>query len=190
MDLISILRVAEVIFGIGLVIFVHEAGHFIAARMCGVRVEVFSLGFGPAILARRRGNTIYQLALIPFGGYVRMAGEGVAGGTPKPDELGSKTVGQRFFVYSGGVLMNLIFALVAFPIAYRAGVPVTPAIISAPTPGGAAWQAGLRSGDIIVTVDRQKVFSLKDLVQIVNGRTSELLLLIQRGESALYLWIP
>ena len=58
------------------------------------------------------------------------------------------------------------------------------------TQESAAWQAGLRSGDIILTVDRQKVFSLKDLVQIVNGRTSELLLLIQRGESALYLWIP
>ena len=58
------------------------------------------------------------------------------------------------------------------------------------TQESAAWQVGLRSGDIILTVDRQKVFSLKDLVQIVNGRTSELLLLIQRGESALYLWIP
>ncbi|MAE45395.1 MAG: hypothetical protein CMJ86_00735 [Planctomycetes bacterium] len=165
MDLISILRVAEVIFGIGLVIFVHEAGHFIAARMCGVRVEVFSLGFGPAILARRRGNTIYQLALIPFGGYVRMAGEGgAAGGTPRPDELGSKTVGQRFFVYSGGVLMNVIFALVAFPIAYRAGVPVTPAIISAPTPGGAAWQVGLPAGAELLKINDHHLRDFEDLI--------------------------
>jgi regulator of sigma E protease len=165
MDLISILRVAEVIFGIGLVIFVHEAGHFIAARLCGVRVEVFSLGFGPAILSRRRGETIYQLALIPFGGYVRMAGEGGStGGTPKPDELGAKTVGQRFFVYSGGVLMNMIFALVAFPIAYRAGVPVTPAIISAPTPGGAAWQAGLPSGAELLEINGHHLRDFEDLI--------------------------
>lgn len=166
MDLTSILRVVQVIFGIGMVIFVHEGGHFIAARLCRVRVEVFSLGFGPPIWSRRRGNTVYQLALVPFGGYVRMAGEGSApeGRKPLPDELGSKTVGQRFFVYSGGVIMNLVFALVCFPIAYRVGVPVTPAIISAPTPGGAAWQAGLPSGAKLIDINGHKLRDFESLI--------------------------
>lgn len=175
MNLESILRIVEVIFGIGMVIFVHEGGHFIAARMCGVRVEVFSLGFGPAIFTKIRGNTAYQLALIPFGGYVRMAGEGSApGAVPKPDDLGSKSVGQRFFVYSGGVIMNLIFALVCFPIAYRVGVPVTPAIVSAPTPGGAAWLAGVPAGAQLVEYNGHALRDFEDLVgEVALGGSGE-----------------
>src|SRR5688572_11866115 len=117
MDFTSIARVMQVAVGIGLVIFVHELGHFIAARWCGVRVEVFSLGFGPKLFAWRRGATTYQLAMVPLGGYVKMAGEEGAGGgrAPLPDELPAKSVGQRFFIYSGGVLMNVIFALLVFP---------------------------------------------------------------------------
>ena len=90
---------------------------------------------------------MYQLAMVPFGGYVRMAGEGAApGSTPAHDELGAKSVGARFLVYSGGVIMNVVFALVAFPIAYSFGVPITRPIISAPVAGGGAWEAGIPAG--------------------------------------------
>jgi len=71
----SIYRILQVVLGIGLVIFVHEAGHFFAARLCKVRVEVFSLGFGPRLFGWRRGDTLYQVAAVPVGGYVKMAGE-------------------------------------------------------------------------------------------------------------------
>ena len=63
------------IFGIGLVIFVHELGHFLVAKRCGVRVEIFSLGFGPRLLGLRRGETDYRISLVPIGGYVKMAGD-------------------------------------------------------------------------------------------------------------------
>jgi len=77
MDWISdISRILLVAFGIGLVIFVHELGHFLAARRCGVRVETFSLGFGPKLFGWKRGDTTYQLAAVPLGGYVQMKGEG------------------------------------------------------------------------------------------------------------------
>src|SRR5882672_7786018 len=87
---------AMVALGIGAVIFVHELGHFLAARWCGVRVEVFSLGFGPRVFGWRRNGTSYQLSLVPLGGYVKMAGEeGIeAGRAPDPDELPAKSVGQ------------------------------------------------------------------------------------------------
>lgn len=75
MDALELLRILQVVFGIGLVIFVHEAGHFLAARWCGVQVQVFSLGFGPALLSFRRRGTIYQIAAIPLGGFVKMAGD-------------------------------------------------------------------------------------------------------------------
>ena len=173
MDPESLLRTLQVALGIGLVIFVHEAGHFLAARWCGVRVDVFSLGFGPALLQFRRGATVYQLAMVPFGGYVRMAGEGAAPGTaPAHDELGAKSVGARFLVYSGGVIMNVVFALVAFPIAYSFGVPITRPIIAAPVAGGGAWTAGIPAGSELTAVGDAPIRDFEDLVGAValNGR--------------------
>ena len=172
MDPAALLRTLQVALGIGMVIFVHEAGHFLAARWCGVRVEVFSLGFGPPLLSFRRGSTTYQLALVPFGGYVRMAGEGaLPGTTPAPDELGAKSVGARFFVYSGGVLMNLVFALVAFPVAYSFGVPITRPVIGTPVPGGGAWAAGIPAGSELLEVGGSPLRDFEDLVGAValNG---------------------
>lgn len=148
MDLLNLARILQVIFGVGLVIFVHELGHFLAARRCGVRVEVFSLGFGPKLLAWTRGATTYQIALVPLGGYVKMAGEEGDGEArpPASDELGSKTVGQRFLIFAGGVIMNVIFAIVVFPLILLAGVPFSEPTIGVTMPGSPAWQAGLEPG--------------------------------------------
>jgi regulator of sigma E protease len=104
-------NIVLVVLGIGGVIFVHECGHFFMARWCGVRVDVFSLGFGPRLLGFRRGATSYQLALLPIGGFVKMAGEeGTEGRGPAPDELPAKSVGQRFLIYSGGVMRTSCWA--------------------------------------------------------------------------------
>ena len=149
----------QVVLGIGLVIFVHEAGHFLAARWCGVRVEVFSLGFGPRLFGWRRGATLYQIAAVPVGGYVRMAGELPNGrGRPqRPDDLVSKSVGQRFFIYSGGVLMNVVFALVVFPIVLASGVPTNEPLV-VPDKGSPAWKAGLERGTRVLAVDGEEVW--------------------------------
>ena len=153
------LRVLQVGFGIGMVIFVHEMGHFLAARWCGVRVDIFSLGFGPRLLSFQRGDTTYQLAAVPFGGYVRMAGE-MPDGTGRPpasDELGAKSVPQRFLIYSGGVIMNMIFALVLFPVALSSGLSSLTPIVTA-VPGSPAWHAGIPSGSRVVTANGKEVF--------------------------------
>jgi len=178
----DILLLLQVVLGIGLVIFVHEAGHFIAARMCGVRVDVFSLGFGPRLLGFRRGATLYQVAAIPLGGYVRMAGEEASGdmGSHDPgaqlaavhsdlrqygDELHEKSVGQRFFIYSGGVIMNVIFALIVFPLVLLAGVPVVTPQVDAPVPGSPAWHARVVPGSRVLAVNGNDVF---DFLHIPN----------------------
>lgn len=155
----EIFRLLQVVFGIGLVIFVHEAGHFIAARMCGVRVEVFSLGFGPRLFGWRRGTTTYQVAAIPVGGYVKMAGEMAdgSGRRPREDDLVSKSVGQRFFIYSGGVLMNVVFALIVFPIVLFSGIATWEPVV-VPEKGSPAWMAGLPSGARILSVDGDEVY--------------------------------
>ena len=155
MDLAQLVIYTQVALGIGLVIFVHELGHFLAARACGVRVEIFSLGFGPRLFGWKRGTTTYQLALLPLGGFVRMAGEDRfgSGESFQSDELGAKSVGQRFLIFSGGVLMNVLFGLVVFPIVLFYGVPFEEPVIGRAIPGGPAWEAGLEPGTRVLEVN-------------------------------------
>ena len=157
---IEIARYAQVVLGISLVIFVHEAGHFLCARLCKVKVEVFSLGMGPRVFGWRRGPTLYQVALIPIGGYVRMAGEESleSRAKPAPDELHAKSVGQRFLIYSGGVLANVLFGLVVFPIIFAAGVPCSEPLLGPSTPGTPAWHQGIPAGTRVLAVNGHKVF--------------------------------
>ncbi len=161
----TLFRILLVVLGVGLVIFVHELGHFIAARIHKVRVEVFSIGFGPRLFGLQRGDTLYQVAIIPIGGYVRMAGEDrrLDGLEPRSDDLAAKSVGARFFIYSGGVLMNVLFALVVFPIIFFVGVPFPPPVIDEPAAGGGAWAAGLTEGTEVLEVDGHRIF---DFMQI------------------------
>jgi regulator of sigma E protease len=168
------------IFGIGLVIFVHELGHFLAARFCGVRVETFSIGMGPRILSWKWGDTQWQLALLPIGGYVKMAGDEISTEEaeadisdtsfdhlygddgqriPQDDELGSKSIGQRFLIFAGGVIMNVIFGLVVFPIVLLAGVPFIAPVMGAPALGSPAWEAGLEAGTEFLAVDGADIFA-------------------------------
>lgn len=151
------------VLGIGLVIFVHEAGHFMCARACGVDVEVFSLGFGPRLFGVVRGGTDYRISLVPIGGYVKMLGDQPGEGEGDPRALTSKSVGQRFLVYSGGVIMNVVFALVAFPILFTIGVPLARPAVGAVTPGGAAWEAGLQEHDEILEINGRRILGFSDI---------------------------
>ncbi|HLG58973.1 MAG TPA: RIP metalloprotease RseP [Vicinamibacterales bacterium] len=158
------------LFVLGVLIFVHELGHFLAARRHGVRVLTFSLGFGPKILKVKRGDTEYCISAIPLGGYVKMAGE-----TPEdprsgqPDEFLSKTKWQRFQILFAGPAMNIILAVVvlAFVLAqgvqraaYWDGPPVIGAIVS----GSPAEKVGLVPGDRVLTVAGREVNTWRDLL--------------------------
>ncbi|MSR61869.1 MAG: RIP metalloprotease RseP [Planctomycetes bacterium] len=184
----EIARGLQVIFGIGLVIFVHELGHYLAARLCKVRVETFSLGFGPRLLGKRIGSTYYQLAAIPLGGYCRMAGEErrADGLPPEPDELPAKSVGQRFFIYSGGVLMNVLFGLVVFTILFQVGVPFTSPIVGQTIPGGPAWRAGVPEGQEIVAVNGTPILEFEHhYTEIALGDPQRATLLMRDPHSGL-----
>jgi regulator of sigma E protease len=159
MDFDNLSRLAEMVIGIGLVIFVHEFGHFLAARLCQVRVEVFSLGFGPKLFGFRRGETLYQLAALPIGGFCRMAGEESLGdgAPPAPYELRAKPVGQRFFIYSGGVLMNVVFGVIVMPLLLFHGVPFNAPVIGQVVPGSGAWHARIEPGTRVLTVNGNPV---------------------------------
>src|SRR5436189_4284207 len=101
------------VFVLGVLVFIHELGHFLAARRLGGRVLTFSLGFGPKILKVKRGDTEYCISAVPLGGYVKMAGESPDDPrTGKPDEFLSKTKWERFQILIMGPVMNLLLAVV------------------------------------------------------------------------------
>ncbi len=150
-------RLIEIIFFLGLVIFVHELGHFAVARWCGVLVERFSIGFGPVLLSFKRGDTEYAISAIPLGGYVKMLGQSDVPGAEQessdPRSYQNKSVPQRMAIISAGVVMNILFGLICFAIAYKVGVPYGPATVGSVTPGWPAWKAGLEPGDRIVKIN-------------------------------------
>jgi len=164
------------LFVLGVLIFVHELGHFLAARRHGVRVLTFSLGFGPKILKVTRGDTEYCVSAIPLGGYVKMAGESPEDPrSGQPDEFLSKTKWQRFQILFAGPAMNIILAVVvlAFVLAQGTQIPIyldQPPVLGAVLPESPAAQAGLRRGDRILTVAGREMDSWEDLLIEISTR--------------------
>jgi len=152
------------VVGLGGLIFFHELGHFLACRVTGTRVEAFSIGFGPQLFGWRRGNTVYKLCIIPLGGYVKMAAENPGEeNTGAPDEFPNKSFSARLLIMSAGVIFNAILAFLLFAWAFGLGVYSNSAQIGSTVTGGPAWEAGLQTGDIVRTIDGQRVFDFKDL---------------------------
>ena len=169
--------VAVVLF-IGALIFVHEMGHFLVAKYFDIKVEKFSLGFGPPLVAFTRGETTYQVALIPLGGYVRMAGEYGSEELPREERARSFThapVHQRALVALAGPAANLVFPVVCF-FAYNVlGPEVLPPVVGQVEPGRPADRAGLRPGDRIARVDGERTWSFDRVVQLISARPGETL---------------
>ncbi|MGL6073808.1 MAG: site-2 protease family protein [Fimbriiglobus sp.] len=146
-------------FGLSFIIFIHELGHFVAAKLCDVHVKTFSIGFGPALpfCSFKYGETTYKLALIPLGGFVAMAGEADGNnmevGTDEPEDaaedprnLKNKPVWQRMIIVSAGVFMNIVLSSILFIVTYMHGVEESPGIMASVETGSAAWKAGIHSG--------------------------------------------
>lgn len=182
------------LFVLGVVVVFHEYGHFLAARLVGVRVDVFSFGFGRRLLGWKRGDTDYRVSLIPLGGYVRMAGElSEDGATGAPDEFESKRSWQKLLVLFAGPAFNLILAVGLLAAAHVIGIRV-PAFLSqevrveAVEPGSPAETAGVMPGDVVRRLDGQPVPDwrrLGDLEAIKPNR--EVTLEIERDGGALEL---
>jgi regulator of sigma E protease len=151
------------LFVLGVLIFVHELGHYAMAKRLGVRVLTFSLGFGPKILGFRRGDTDYRISIIPLGGYVKMAGENPEDPrSGQPDEFLSKTKWQRFQILIAGPAMNILLAFVVTAIVLFQGMEVPafesePPVIGAVRPGSPAEKIGIRRGDKVLSVSGDDV---------------------------------
>jgi regulator of sigma E protease len=165
------------VFVLGVLIFVHELGHFMMARRIGVRVLTFSLGFGPKLIAFRRGDTEYCVSAIPLGGYVKMAGESPEDArTGASDEFLSKSKWQRFQVLVMGPVMNIAFALIVMTFVLYQGAQLPKYEDQAVVIGGfsqktnVAANAGLQIGDRIISVDGKEIGSWKQIILAVATR--------------------
>ncbi len=159
------------IIPLGFLIFIHELGHFLAAKRAGIKVNTFSLGFGPKIFGFTKGETLYKLSLLPFGGYVAMEGENPTEQTGEEGEFGSASLGNRAFVVIAGPVVNLLFGILAFWFIFTVGLDRDSAGLISRLTGqsfsneqeavqigmladnGPAAVAGVKPGDTIVSLD-------------------------------------
>jgi regulator of sigma E protease len=173
---LSVTTLLAFAFVLGVLVFVHELGHFLAARWNGVRVLTFSVGFGPKLLKFRRGDTEYCVSAIPLGGYVKMAGENPEDPrSGQPDEFLSKNKWQRFQILIMGPVMNLILAVIVLAAVLMQGANAPaymnkPATIGVVQPGSPAEKAGVRPGDVVTRLGSADTATWEQLEVAVAAR--------------------
>lgn len=173
---------------LGVLIFVHELGHFLVARFFGVGVEKFSLGFGPRVFGKKIGITDYRVSAIPLGGYVKMVGEEPDSTIdPKdiPISFTHKHVFKRILIVAAGPFFNFLLAAVIFFVMFQIyGIPVLKPSIGSVIDGKPAQKAGIMKGDLIVAIDGTRVEQWEDMAQLIalsDGRQIEVT--VKREES-------
>src|SRR5713226_9334942 len=180
-------------------VFVHEFGHYLIARWNGVRVEVFSIGFGPEVFGWcDRAGTRWKFSTIPLGGYVKMFGDSDASsGLPVPGlarlapaerdvSFHYKRLGQRAAIVAAGPAANFLFAIVVLAILFMTyGQPLTPAEVGQVQPGSAAEQGGVQAGDVILSIDGRTVERFEDVQQVVRLNPSVPMTMVVRRDGTL-----
>ena len=173
----------QFLIGLGLLIFFHELGHFLAAKWAGVKVLRFSIGFGPRLWSFRRGETLYRLGLLPLGGYVQMQGQDdfnpVVAGEASPGDWRLTPARKRLIILAAGVTMNVLLAMVAFVVIYLIGIRFQAPVVGSVREGfpaatvvlpesvaramGVEKAVGLRPGDRILAIDGEHIFRFREL---------------------------
>ena len=177
-----------------IIVFIHELGHFMVARWCGVSVEAFSIGFGKEIAGWvDRHGTRWKLSWIPLGGYVKFKGDANAASMPDagavaqaktdPGNFHGKPIWQRAAVVAAGPIANFILAIAIFSAAFMlVGSPVTEPRVDEVLPGSAAEQAGIQKGDLVISIQGSEIKNFSDLQQAVITRAGEeLAMVIERS---------
>lgn len=151
---------------LSILIFVHEAGHFVTAKKLGIRVEEFGFGLPPRLFSKRRGETVYSINLLPIGGFVRLTGEDAVEKTKDHRSFVNKKPWERSLVLLSGVIMNFILAVFVLSIIFTKGVmtPTDRVHIEEIALGSPAETAGLMAGDVIVSVDGNNIFQTTDII--------------------------
>jgi regulator of sigma E protease len=203
--------VLNFIIVLGILIFVHELGHFLVAKWMGVKVEKFSLGFGPKLFGFQRGETEYLISAFPLGGYVKMFGEGgfnevelIEQGTPGTDEtpkqcelteadkarsFSHKSIPQRMAIVFAGPFFNMIFAWLLLIMLYMTGMPILKATVGDVFPNKPAALAGMHKGDLITAINGYTVIQWEDFSAKMATATESVTLTVIRDGKPLTLQI-
>jgi regulator of sigma E protease len=189
------ITIAAGIVMLGILVFVHELGHFCVAKFCGVKVLKFSLGFGPRLASRQWGETEYMICAIPLGGYVQMLGEG-SGEQGEDAEIppaevqrsfAKQSLSRRMAIVAAGPIMNLVLPFLVLPLAYLVGINL-PAYLEEPpcvgyvVAGSVAQEAGFQDGDCILAISGQQVTTWTDTgPALVNGAGEPIVFTVDRS---------
>lgn len=176
-----ILTIAAAVFVFGLLVLVHEFGHFITAKMTGMRVDEFAIGFGPKLISKKHGETVYSLRAVPLGGFNDIAGMDPDNNTAGERGFCAKPVLSRMIVILAGATFNFILPIALFFMIYAtigASMPSTEPVIGGVIQGMSAEKAGLKEGDIILSVDGQSITTWKDFTDKLKN--------VEAGQSILF----
>ncbi|MGB6012767.1 MAG: RIP metalloprotease RseP [Desulfobacterales bacterium] len=157
---------------LGVLIFFHELGHFLVARLLGVGVETFSLGFGPKMIGKKIGITDYRISAIPLGGYVKMVGEQPDADLDPADiplSFTHKNVFKRILIVAAGPFFNLLLALIIFYGIFQiSGMLILKPSIGEVNEGTPAYRTGLKKGDLVVSIDGVKISTWEDMAKMIT----------------------
>jgi regulator of sigma E protease len=180
-----LISLISVIILLGVLIFIHELGHFLAARISGVGVLKFSLGFGPKIFGKKIGETEYVLSWFPLGGFVKLLGESNNDPLPPEDEKRSflkQPTWKKLFIVSAGPVFNFLLAVVIFIIVFMSGIPALTAEIGEVQKESASYSAGIIRGDKIIAIDSQTINRWDDIRPVIaEGKGKEVEVIVVRG---------
>jgi regulator of sigma E protease len=203
MDIVSVLHLPLTVLAgyaipflvaLTLIVFVHEYGHFKVARLCGVKIEVFSIGFGRELWGSTdRYGTRWKIGWLPLGGYVKFAGDANSASlpeqadirSPRPGDFHGKAVWQRALVVVAGPVANFILAILIFAASYvLIGQPVTEPRVDEVVAGSAAEKAGIKAGDIIRALNGVQIRSFQDIQEIVMTHGGDpLTIVVERNDA-------
>jgi len=169
---------------LGILVFAHELGHFLLAKKLGVGVLTFSLGFGPKLIGRKIGETQYQISSVPLGGFVKLIGENPEEEVKEEDRhrsFSAQPIWKRTLIISAGPFFNFFLAVVLFSTINLFGIPFFPSKIGEVSPGLPAEKAGLKKGDVVLSIDGENVSKWDDLSKIIrNSKGKNLIMKVKR----------
>ncbi len=178
---------------LGILVFVHELGHFLLAKKLGVGVLKFSLGFGPRLIGKKIGETVYQIAVFPLGGFVKLIGENPEEEVKeedRPRSYSNQPVWKRALIVSAGPFFNFFLSALLFSTINLFGIPYFPSKIGEVSPGLPAEKSGLIKGDLILSIDGKVVSKWEEVSKIIrSSQGKELRMKIRRGNEVIELTV-
>lgn len=176
-----LISVIKIIFLLGILVFIHEGGHFLVAKLCKVKVNEFAIGFGPTILKKQGKETKYALRLIPLGGFVSMEGE--EGRSDKEGSFNKASIPKKMAIMVAGGTVNIVFALIIYFAVAMTNTNYTTNKVESILDNSNAKQAGIKVNDEIIKINNKKIVNTEDILEVLENSNGEIVdVVVKRGK--------